>query len=170
VAPKKWGQTVCEAWNAWQQDTASRLAAFRTKTATLTLAADQRDQLVGLFDALGQTSAQMVTTVRDAGHPAVKEGPAAEDAYVSTLAAFQTTYSDAKTRAAGLPLDDNAKYTQDVQAISAMLDSALKQITARISQIGRTYRDPKLTSALGQPACRSLSLPAATTTTTTPGP
>ena len=168
VAPKLWAQTVCDAWDSWQQDTASRLSAFKTKTATLNTASDQRDQLVGLFDALRQTSDQMVTTVKAAGHPAVKEGPAAEDAYVSTLAAFPATYADAKTKAGGLPVDDVTKYTQGVEAISAELNTSLQQITARFSQIDRTYRDSTLTAALSQPACKSLAIPAAPATTAPP--
>lgn len=166
VATRPWALTVCEAWNQWQQDTASRLANFRAKTAALTAAPDQKAQLVALFDALRQTSAQMVTTVKDAGHPAVKNGPAVADAFVSTLAAFPPAYADAKTKAGNLPTDDVAKYTQQVQTISAGLNTSLQQISARFGQINRTYHDPKLVAALNQPACKSLSLPSGTTATT----
>lgn len=176
VSPKTWAQNVCQAWNGWQQDTSARLSSFQTKTATLTTAADQRDQLVNFFDALRQTSDQLVTTIKAAGFPAIKDGPAAAGAYASTFAAFPSAYADAKTKAAALPTDDNGKYETGVKAISASLTTAYQQITSRFTEINRTYRDPKLTAALSQPACKSLSVPTATTappqngTTTTAAP
>jgi hypothetical protein len=155
-----YASAVCGALDTWLTDIQS---ASSSLTAGITDPSQAKDQLVTFLDGLAQSTEQMVTTVKEAGVPAVEAGQEAAAAIQDSLSNVKTVFEDARDQIANLSTSNPKEFAQALKDIGSSMQAAASQATSSLDGI----TDPDLNEAFASnPTCTSMGMGLATSSPT----
>lgn len=156
--PEVWAATVCGALGDWAEGLkadSERLGADLRGTTDLKLV---KTRFVLFLGKAAKSSTTMVTRIRAAGAPAVKDGGAIQQQLLTGLSGAQTTFVRAIARAKKLPTNDPQTFSTSVQALGGDVQKELTAVGDKFQTLGDKYDDKSLNKATSsEPACSKIS-------------
>jgi hypothetical protein len=155
--PNIWVQTVCGALGDWAQGLKAdgdRLNADLKGAADLTVV---KTRFVAFLEGAKRSSGALVTRVKAAGAPAVRDGATIQQQLVSGLAGAQGSFTRAVARAKKLSTTDRQAFSVGVQALGGDVQKELTNTATRFSNLGIAHNDSALKKATAnEPACTKI--------------
>jgi hypothetical protein len=155
--PNIWAKTVCGALGDWAQGLkadSSRLGADLKGTTDLNVV---KTKFVAFLEGAERSSGTMVSRIKAAGTPAVKDGAAMQQQLVSGLQGAQTSFTRAIARAKKLSTTNPQAFSAGVQALGGDVQKELTDTGTKFSNLGVKYNDPNLNKATAsEPACSKI--------------
>ena len=156
--PSDWAATVCGAVGDWTQSLKAESAQLG---ASLGGAGDLKvvkSRFIAFLETAERNTQTMVTSIRGAGAPAVKDGATIQNELVSGLEGAETSFTHAITRAKALSTTDPQAFVKDVQDLGTDVQQELSEVGAKFNTLGDKYEDSTLNKATtDEPACKEIS-------------
>jgi hypothetical protein len=115
-------------------------------------------RFIAFLETAQRNTQTMVTSIRGAGAPAVKDGETIQNELVSGLEGAETSFTHAITRAKALSTTDPQAFVKDVQDLGTDVQQELSEVGAKFNTLGDKYEDSTLNKATtDEPACKEIS-------------
>ena len=151
-----WATTVCNALLTWQRDlqSGSRQLSSDIRRSSNLKAAKRR--VVAFLQAADQNTEKMVSEVKSAGAPAVKDGAALQNDLETGLSQASTSLRRAVTQAKKLPTNNPQSLVRGMTALAQTIQSELNATGARFTSLDTKYDTTELKQAMAdEPSCKS---------------
>ena len=156
--PSSWAATVCGAVGDWTQSLeaeGAQLSAGLGGTGDLNVV---KRRFVAFLETAERNTRTMVTSIRGAGAPAVKDGETIQNELVSGLEGAETSFTRAIARAKALSTTDVQAFGKGVQDLGSDVQQELSEVGAKFNTLGDKYEDSTLNKATtDEPACKNIS-------------
>jgi hypothetical protein len=156
--PDAWAAAVCGALSDWAQ---GLQAGSTSLSSDLSKAKDIKTVkarfIVFLRDA-EKSAGAMLTKVKAAGAPAVKDGAALQGELEAGLERAQASFTRAIASAEKLATSDPQAFSTGVQALGQTVQKELTATGEDFNKLGSKYNDKNLNEATSnEPACNKIS-------------
>lgn len=156
--PDAWAATVCGALADW----ARGLKADSDRLSSdLSGASDLRTvktKFIAFLQNAERSSGIMVTEIKGAGPPAVKDGPAIQRELLKGLNGAEASFTHAIVKAKNLPTANSQAFGEGVATLGREVEAELTATSEKFNTLGDRYDDETLNEATSkEPACTSLS-------------
>ena len=155
--PAAWAATVCGALTDWAQ---GLQADSRTLSADLQSAKDistVKAKFVFLESA-SRSAGTMISKVKAAGPPAVKNGNELQSDLEGGLSAAKRSFEKAVAKAKALPAKDPQAFSTGVSNLGQDVEKELTATGEAFNKLGSKYNDKNLNEATSkEPSCSTLS-------------
>lgn len=151
-----WVSNVCGALQSWYGVVTKQPTELSNPDLSRGLA-PLKQALSGYLGNVVTASDAMVTRIRQAGDPAVDNGPALENDVVSDLQPVANGFRDAKVKADALPVADPVAFQKQAQEISASLTRIGDQAKSSFDALKTKYPNSGIDAAFNSnPRCKEL--------------
>ena len=156
--PSTWAATVCGAVGDWTQSLkteSAQLSAGLGGQGDLTVV---KRRFIAFLETAERNTSTMVTSIRGAGAPAVKDGETIQNELVSGLEGAETSFTRAIARAKALSTTNVQAFAKGVQDLGGDVQQELSEVGARFNTLGDKYEDSTLNKATtDEPACKEIA-------------
>jgi hypothetical protein len=156
--PSVWAATVCGAVGDWTRGLradSSQLSAGLGGTTDLKVV---KRRFVAFLENAQLKTRTMLTRIRGAGAPAVKDGATIQNELVSGLEGAETSFTRAIARAKSLSTTDGQAFAAGVQDLGGDVQQELIDVGSEFNTLGDKYQDSDLNKATtDEPACSNIS-------------
>jgi hypothetical protein len=156
--PSTWAATVCGAvgdWTRGLQADSARLGAGLGGTADIKVV---KARFVAFLANAERNTRTMVTRIRGAGAPAVKDGAKIQEDLVKGLEGAQAALTHAAAQAKKLPTSNPQAFQEGVQELGGDVQNELASVGSDFNTLGDKYKDSTLNKATtDEPACKNIS-------------
>jgi hypothetical protein len=156
--PTTWAATVCGALGDWAQGLkadSTRLSSDLSGTTDLKVV---KTKFVAFLEDAERSTGTMLTRVKGAGPPAVKDGAAIQQQLVSGFEGAQASFTRAVAKAKNLSTTDPQAFSTGVQALGGDVQKELTATGQKFNDLGNKYGDKSLNKATSnEPACTNIS-------------
>jgi len=153
--PGEWSSTVCGALQTWEDDLKSGSDQLSTDLRSSTDLKAVKQKLVTFLEDARESTQKMVSDVKAAGAPDVKDGPAIQQDLVSGLTGAQNSFDRAVTRAKKLPTNNPQALTAGLTTLAQTIQSELTATGRHFSNLEGKYDVSDLNEAMkDKPACK----------------
>jgi len=153
--PDEWASSVCGSLQTWEKDLQS---GSQQLSADLRSSSDLRSvkqKLIAFLEEAQQSTEKMVSAVKAAGAPAVKDGPAIQQDLESALTGAQNSFERAVTQAKKLPTNNPQALTTGLTTLGQTIQSELTATGQHFSTLENKYDVSDLNQAMkDEPACK----------------
>jgi prophage DNA circulation protein len=153
--PDKWASSVCGSLQTWEDDLQSgsqQLSADLRSSGDLK---SVKQKLVAFLEDAQQSTEKMVSDVKAAGAPAVKDGPAIQQDLESGLTGAQNSFERAVTQAKKLPTNNPRALTTGLTTLAQTIQSELTATGRHFSNLENKYDVSDLNEAMkDEPSCK----------------
>lgn len=153
--PEEWASSVCGALQTWEDDLK---AGSQQLSADLRSSSDLKSvkqKLVTFLENAEQSTKEMVSDVKAAGAPDVKDGEAIHRDLESGLTEAQTSFERAVTQAKKLPTNDPQALTTGLTTLAGRIQTELTATGKHFSDLEGKYDVGDLNEAMtDEPACK----------------
>jgi hypothetical protein len=154
--PSVWAATVCGAVGDWARGLQADSAQFGLGGTTDLKVVKRR--FVAFLENAKRKTHTMVTRIRRAGAPAVKDGATIQEELVSGLEGGETSFIRAIARAKKLSTTDGQAFRAGVQDLGGDVQQELIEVGGDFNTLGDKYEDSALNKATTEePACKMIS-------------
>ncbi len=156
--PSSWAATVCGAVGDWTQELKAESAQLGASLGGASDLKVVKRRFVAFLESAERNTQTMVTRIRGAGAPAVKDGETIQNELVSGLEGAETSFTRAITRAKKLSTTDPQAFATGVQDLGSDVQQELSEVGAKFNTLGDKYEDSTLNKATtDEPACKEIS-------------
>ena len=145
--PEAWAETICGALSDWalglKADSQRLSADLSSATAIKTVKA----KFVTFLQNAERSTGRMLTTIKGAGPPAVKDGAAIQQTLVSGLERGRASFERAVARAKKLSTVDRLAFSSGVGALAQDVQKELTATGEEFNDLGERYDDKTLNQA-----------------------
>ena len=156
--PDAWAATVCGALTDWAQ---GLQADSRTLSADLQNAKDiatVKAKFVVFLESASRSAGTMISKVKAAGPPAVKNGDKLQSDLEGGLSAAKRSFEKAVAKAKALPAKDPQAFSTGVSNLGQNVEKELTATGEAFNKLGSKYNDKNLNEATSkEPSCSTLS-------------
>ena len=156
--PDAWAATVCGALTDWAQ---GLQADSRTLSADLQNAKDiatVKAKFVVFLESASRSAGTMISKVKAAGPPAVKNGDELQSDLEGGLSAAKRSFEKAVAKAKALPAKDPQAFSTGVSNLGQDVEKELTATGEAFNKLGSKYNDKNLNEATSkEPSCSTLS-------------
>ena len=156
--PDAWAATVCGALTNWAQ---GLQADSRTLSADLQNAKDistVKAKFVVFLESASRSAGTMISKVKAAGPPAVKNGDELQSDLEGGLSAAKRSFEKAVAKAKALPAKDPQAFSNGVSNLGQDVEKELTATGEAFNKLGSKYNDKNLNEATSkEPSCSTLS-------------
>ena len=156
--PDAWAATVCGALTDWAQ---GLQADSRTLSADLQNAKDiatVKAKFVVFLESASRSAGTMISKVKAAGPPAVKNGDELQSDLEGGLSAAKRSFEKAVAKAKALPAKDPQAFSNGVSNLGQNVEKELTATGEAFNKLGSKYNDKNLNEATSkEPSCSTLS-------------
>jgi len=156
--PSAWAATVCGAvgdWTRGLQAEGARLGAGLGGAGDIEVV---KARFVAFLANAERATRAMVTKIRGAGAPAVKDGEKIQEDLVKGLEGAQAALTHAATQAKTLPTSNPQAFQKGVQELGGDVQTELASVGDDFNTLGDKYEDSTLNKATtDEPACKNIS-------------
>jgi len=156
--PDAWAATVCGALTDWAQ---GLQADSRTLSADLQNAKDistVKAKFVVFLESASRSAGTMISKVKAAGPPAVKNGDELQSDLEGGLSAAKRSFEKAVAKAKALPTKDPQGFSTGVSNLGQDVEKELTATGEAFNKLGSKYNDKNLNEATSkEPSCSTLS-------------
>jgi hypothetical protein len=156
VPPSRWVRSVCTSISDWQ----STIQQGSNLTSSLQGATDisqVQAQVVSYLQSTVTASDQLVSNIRKAGTPAVKNGSKIANAFKNGFSQIRDTFATAANTTRNLDTSDPTQFANALTNVGTAIDNGSNAIKSTFSSIDTKYRPRALDRAFNrEPACASL--------------
>ena len=156
--PDAWAATVCGALTDWAQ---GLQADSRTLSADLQNAKDistVKAKFVVFLESASRSAGTMISKVKAAGPPAVKNGDELQSDLEGGLSAAKRSFEKAVAKAKALPAKDPQAFSTGVSNLGQDVEKELTATGEAFNKLGTKYNDKNLNEATSkEPSCSTLS-------------
>jgi len=156
--PDAWAATVCGALTDWAQ---GLQADSRTLSADLQNAKDistVKAKFVVFLESASRSAGTMISKVKAAGPPAVKNGDELQSDLEGGLSAAKRSFEKAVAKAKALPAKDPQAFSNGVSNLGQDVEKELTATGEAFNKLGSKYNDKNLNEATSkEPSCSTLS-------------
>jgi hypothetical protein len=151
VTPAAYVKSICSAVAPFESDVQARSNAL--SSTKLTDPIQGKQMLQDFLGAISRDSDLVLTRLKHAGAPSVRNGKAIAAAVVSAFAQLKRALQQAFAQAGVLPTSSAAAFRTGAQALGSAVSGSMQNIGAGLSGL----KDPALVKAAAkEPACQSL--------------
>ena len=156
--PSDWAATVCGAVGDWARGLQADSAQFGAGLGGTNDLKVVKRRFVAFLENAKRKTHIMVTKIREAGAPAVKDGATIQQELVSGLETGETSFTRAIARAKKLSTTDGQAFQSGVQDLGGDVQRELTEVGADFNTLGDKYEDSALNKATSEePACKMIS-------------
>ena len=156
--PSAWAATVCGAVGDWTQGLKAESAQLGAGLGGASDLKVVKRRFIAFLETAERNTQTMVTSIRGAGAPAVKDGETIQNELVSGLEGAETSFTHAITRAKALSTTDPQAFVNGVQDLGSDVQQELSEVGAKFNTLGDKYEDSTLNKATtDEPACKEIS-------------
>lgn len=156
--PDVWAATVCGALADWAQGLQADSKQLGSDLSGATDINVVKTKFVAFLENAERSSGTMVTKIKGAGPPAVKDGAAIQQQLVSGLEGAQTSFKRAVARAKKLSTSDPQAFSTGVAALGKDVETELTATGEKFNTLGDKYDDKSLNQATSNEAsCSKIS-------------
>jgi hypothetical protein len=130
---------VCTALFSWQGDLQQHNNDFQSGLSSDSTASDVKDQMVMFLDHMVASTKSMVSDVRDAGVPHIKQGSGIATSLRNATSKIETGFEDALARAQAVPIDDLTRFESQAKSISTALNKTAQSAKNVLSSAKKKY-------------------------------
>jgi len=156
--PAAWAATVCGALTDWAQ---GLQADSKTLSADLQNAKDistVKAKFVVFLESASRSAGTMISKVKAAGPPAVKNGDELQSDLEGGLSAAKRSFEKAVAKAKALPTKDPQGFSNGVTNLGQNVEKELTATGEAFNKLGSKYNDKNLNEATSkEPSCSKLS-------------
>jgi hypothetical protein len=156
--PDAWAATVCGALTDWAQ---GLQADSRTLSADLQSAKDistVKAKFVVFLESASRSAGTMISKVKAAGPPAVKNGDQLQRDLEGGLSRAKQSFEKAVAKAKALPAKDPQAFSTGVTNLGHDVERELTATGEAFNTLGSKYKDKTLNEATSkEPSCSKLS-------------
>ena len=156
--PDAWAATVCGALADWARGLKADSDRLSSELSGATDLNTVKTKFVSFLQNAERSSGIMVTEIRGAGQPAVKDGAAIQRELLKGLEGAEASFTHAITKAKALPTANSAAFGKGVATLGKEVEAELTATSEQFNTLGERYDDEDLNEATSkEPACTSLS-------------
>ena len=153
--PETWATDVCGALKIWESDLESGSEQLSSDIRSSSDLKSVKRKLVAFLQNAQKSTDTMVTDVKAAGAPAVKDGPAIQRDLVAGLTQADNSFQRAVAQAKKLPTNDPQALTKGLSTLAAKIQGELNATGQQFSDLETKYDLGDLNQALAdEPACK----------------
>lgn len=153
--PAAWAANVCGAFGEWAQGMQVDSQALRNGKRDLK---SNKGKFVVFLGKAVQRFDTMLSKVKAAGPPAVKNGDALQRDLEAVLKRARDSFANAVPKAEALPTTDQPTFSRKVHHLSKDVETKLAAMGQTFNQLGDKSEDKSLDEATSNdPACKKLS-------------
>jgi prophage DNA circulation protein len=153
--PETWSADVCGALQTWEDDLKSGSQQLSSDIRSSTDLKSVKQKLVAFLEDAQKSTEKMVSDVKAAGAPAVKDGPAIQQDLESGLTGAQNSFEHAVTQAKKLPTNNPRALTTGLTTLGQTIQSELTATGQHFSNLENKYDVSDLNEAMkDEPACK----------------
>jgi hypothetical protein len=154
--PGEWSSTVCGALQTWENDLKSGSQQLSADLRSSSDLKSVKQKLVTFLENATESTHTMVSTVKAAGAPDVKDGPAIQQDFESGLTQAQDSFDRAVTQAKKLPTNNPQALTTGLSTLAQTIQSELTATGQHFQSLEGKYDVGELNEAMkDEPACKS---------------
>lgn len=147
TAPRAWMTTLCQSLAQYQTSLAAGTKNFEAAAPTYASLAAAKAGLVSYVQGAVGATDFVLSHVKAAGNPAVKDGPQIAQAFQTGLGRVKAAFTQAESQAAAIPTSDAASFEGTAQTINTELTNASNQAGQTFSYLDKKYPAPQLSQA-----------------------
>jgi hypothetical protein len=149
---------VCGAVGDWTRELKAESAKLGPSLGGATDLNVVKRRFVAFLESAERATQTMVTSIRGAGAPAVKDGEAIQNELVSGLEGAEKSFTVAVVRAKKLSTTDIRAFGSGVQDLGSDVQEELTGVGEKFNTLGDKYEDSTLNKATtDEPACSDIS-------------
>lgn len=153
--PEEWTSTVCGALQTWGNDLKSGSQQLSSDLRNSTDLKSVKQKLVTFLQDAETSTEKMVSDVKGAGAPDVKDGAEIQQDLEAGLTQAQTSFENAVTQAKKLPTDNPRALTSGLSTLAQKIQSELTATSQHFSSLEGKFDTGELNDALkDEPACK----------------
>lgn len=153
--PDEWASSVCGSLQTWEDDLQSGSQQLSADLRTSSELKSVKQKLVAFLEDAQQSTEKMVSDVKAAGAPAVKDGPAIQQDLESGLTGAQNSFERAVTQAKKLPTNNPRALTTGLTTLAQTIQSELTATGQHFSNLENKYDVSDLNEAMkDEPSCK----------------
>ena len=153
VSPSAYVKSICTALGNWKQQVQSAGQALQASGIATASPTNAKAQYVKFVSALLSATRGTAASLKAAGTPAVKDGPAIAGGLSGGFGRGAQGLSSALARASALPTTSSSAFQSAAGGVTAEIRSALSSIASITPRSSPQLR----TAALKEPSCRALA-------------
>ncbi|MHB1486016.1 MAG: hypothetical protein ACYCZM_00445 [Acidimicrobiales bacterium] len=147
TAPRSWMTTLCQSLAQYQTSLATGTRNFEAAAPTYASLAAAKAGLVSYVQGAVGATDSVLSHVKAAGKPAVKDGSQIAQAIQTGLAQVKAAFAQAESQAAAIPTSDAASFERTAQSVNTELTNASNQAGQTFSHLDKKYPSPQLNQA-----------------------
>src|SRR5262245_7228432 len=156
--PDEWTATVCGAVNEWVRGIQSGSARMQDDLRNETDVKAVKARFVVFLKEAESGAGKMVTKVKAAGAPAIKDGAALQRDLESALGEAKSSLTNAVANAEQLPTNDLESFSNGVTSVGNQVQRELATTGQDFDNLSDKYDDEALDEATSkEPACKKLN-------------
>jgi hypothetical protein len=153
--PDEWASSVCGSLQTWEDDLQSGSRQLSADLRTSSDLKSVKQKLVAFLEDAQQSTEKMVSDVKAAGAPAVKDGPAIQQDLESGLTGAQNSFERAVTQAKKLPTNNPGALTTGLTTLAQTIQTELTATGQHFSNLENKYDVSDLNEAMkDEPSCK----------------
>ena len=153
--PDEWASSVCGSLQTWENDLQSGSQQLSADLGASSDLKSVKQKLVAFLEDAQQSTEKMVSDVKAAGAPAVKDGPAIQQDLESGLTGAQNSFERAVTQAKKLPTNNPRALTTGLTTLGQTIQSELTATGEHFSNLENKYDVSELNEAMkDEPTCK----------------
>jgi hypothetical protein len=158
VPVAQWVNGVCETLSDWRDDVRQDADDFESNVSSNSSVSEVKDEFVQFLDGVVASTKSMLSDLRDLGIPAISQGSKIAATMRTGLLKVEHGLEDALAQAEDLPTSNRARFTSELESISAALDRSSSAAGDVFDSAKNKYDTKQLDAAENKsPACKGLS-------------
>jgi hypothetical protein len=156
--PDAWAADVCGALSTWAHDLKSGSTALSFQVKGAKSVKVVKEKFISFLENAGTSTNTMITKVKAAGPPAVKDGQALQHDLESGLERARASFTKAIAKAKTLPSNNAQAFSRGVTSLGSDVEKELAATGNEFTKLGGKYKDQALNEATSkEPSCAKIS-------------
>lgn len=158
VPPNEWAGSVCGALETWQTSLQSEAEGLTQAVLQAQSPKAAKQQLGDFLDKVLAETDTMISSVSEAGQPAVNQGEQVANDFRAGVERMRTAFSHAKVKVAQVPTDDPQAFQQQLTQIGQELQTQGQSIGSTLGNLDEKYDAPELGRAFDEnKSCKAIT-------------
>jgi hypothetical protein len=154
----EYAEALCTNLTSWQQEISDGEATVQADLQNAQSVSEVKTTFVQFLDDAVASGKVVVSELKAAGAPDVKDGAAVATTVRTAFAGIVKVFESARSDAKKLSTTDDSKFTAGVTKIQKSLDAASQKFGKAFTAAGKKYDTKELDTAFNaEPACSQLS-------------
>lgn len=151
VPPKQYGHAVCTAVSEWETNLKSAEKALESDLSGTSNLVAAKDALTSFVDTAVQETDAVLTEIRQAGVPEIKNGNRIARLIETGFTDIRSVFARAQDSSRQLSTTDRAQFVASASDVGKTIEQGTKKVAQTFKRAERKYKSAS--RALDDPAC-----------------